>query len=468
MNETFLGRPPELGSTRSTRECKNIFLLRVQRLTRKYKAEAYDQGLGIDPDVQFLQKQYYPNGFHKLAKNTQRQKSLLVEAVFSHLPLYSRRRSMSNFIAGSKGTLTADDFDESEDTPETRDYTPTKRADIVDSPDLFDELEAVLQAEENKQEADEAMSDYKPSLTAITPVWKSSPDPRVDNELLFSYIDELKTQQKAGWWTSEEMLITSSLAKSDKMHLKGSIPAEKLTKVSDFAAYLLEVYGPTQDQIKTSLYEVKQRTGEHFNTYLNRVVNHFYRARPNADNVTPTITALDTENKYEADKEEIMSLTLRGILNKNLKSLLLQRRPELELGTLTATVKALEATIIPEQEVNLAELTHQSKIRELEQKLDKAMEWKEAFFVRKDTRKGQGRSRETKKWQSKGGPTKWPDKTKTGERKAPERPSKEKAIREGLCFECGFRNHSIKDCRFRKRRLKGEKAHRTYMVEEEE
>lgn len=154
MNETFLGRPPELGSTRSTRECKNIFLLRVQRLTRKYKAEAYDQGLGIDPDVQFLQKQYYPNGFHKLAKNTQRQKSLLVEAVFSHLPLYSRRRSMSNFIAGSKGTLTADDFDESEDTPETRDYTPTKRSDIVDSPDLFDELEAVLQAEENKKEAD--------------------------------------------------------------------------------------------------------------------------------------------------------------------------------------------------------------------------------------------------------------------------------------------------------------------------
>ena len=228
---------------------------------------------------------------------------------------------------------------------------------------------------------------------------------------------------------TDEEIIFSSLVKSKKTALKGSMTTKEETSLDDYIKFLCTIYGYSPSDMWKRLRSVTQKKGENVLQFFNRVVKLFYSCRN---------TEVPSTISDEAHQQEIRNIFISGLNNIDLRKQLNMNEVAINFQDLGKTAQSYENGLR-----SAGEITDALKVLNIESGFmrNDYNERKTYRWGREDRSRDRGRSRSR-------------DRDGYKEQKFGRSPSRDRnngydkyELDERRCFRCGQIGHLIRDCR---------------------
>ena len=350
----------------------NIYYVKPSKLPEIFLATVFEYFRGEDL-LRDKVTEFYPEGFNKTESIKRSQQAALIIATAEWVPIKTAN-TVRHLM--EKHSLEESDFKSLEPSnSENYGLIPKPGPRISLSLDQS-RLDPSLSSEENSSSEEEVtqvnvikteMTDKARNKSELTPVWRNHVDQQLQANELNHYISALKRANEAGWFTDSQSLIVQSLMKSGKEHVLASLPPGSDSDLDQFVRYLHQYYGLSDDQQREALHQLKQAINEPIIAFMARTLQLFSQVRHPNQRVKTFAEMDQAANKVERD--EIISIVLRGLQNAQLRLALMQSRHELTLSNMADRAKQLQV-VLPAATVNMVEAQMQNTLMELCKKVD--------------------------------------------------------------------------------------------------
>ena len=142
------------------------------------------------------------------------------------------------------------------------------------------------------------------------PLWVRRAN-QTQREATVTYIRELNCFKDLGLMADDKQLIFASLAKSGKMAIFEELSDEERSDLGKYTAYLMRVYGGTEDDIREELAKASQKPDETYPSYFRRIAGLYLRSRGGgqAKTMLPALSSITDTTK----QSDIKFYFLRGL-----------------------------------------------------------------------------------------------------------------------------------------------------------
>ena len=247
----------------------------------------------------------------------------------------------------------------------------------------------------------------KLDTNSIIPIWKKGTTEKEEIQNIRNYIRDIRRIQALRVVKNEPILINASLVKSGRTYLYEELPKEAEQSIDGFVAYLKTAYGLNQVDLLRELQEIRQGANENPYTYLSRTVNLFYEAKGLSKKTI-------AEAERSSEREEILSLFIRGIRSNQVRQALRCDLHTLNLNNLAMRTLNIQRAFEPEAKTDYSiNATNEAEDEIVDDDEDEHTQ--EVNHITRD-------------------------------RRMPRQFSERKQYRDRSCFNCGSHNHINRFC----------------------